>query len=812
MIRPLRIVLLILVLCGLPLASSGAFAAEGEQPAEQAELSQQDITAALKDYQKDLDDIKQQVSKATTDNQLSKLQERTQQLAANAEQLLTDLQPMQDKLKGQLDVLGPPPAPGALAETAAVAQQRNSLNNSKKLLDDSVKRSQAIRSSTHELMQQIGDLRRVAFKTQLALNSGSVLSLSFWAPAIAPQPQDSQRLTEFAGELRTVWNASWQEPWRYGTAGLLLLAGVIWSLGRYFSEQMLAWFSIRYLPDGRLRRSFSALGTSLITLCTTALALNLLYQTFSRVAELSPMLQDFADGFTRLGIFCALIAGLGRAFLSNRRPSWRLAAIDDTIAAGLGNFSPLLAALVLAFGTVELINNVIGASLSTTIFGNGLLAALMALVLLAIPLRAHRLRQHSERQGEQLEKRSMIGGLAQIATLLVSLAVLLALLIGYISFARFLIYQVIWTTLVLMAFYFLIQFSTDLWSAIFSAHTASGRSLMRSLGLSERHLEQLTIVFTAAFKCGLLLLMIVALLNGTFGTTTPNSLLEKIVAILSGEGLKKLHIVPGNLINALICLLIGGYILRASSRWLNNELLPKTINDVGIRASLVTLFTNVGYVLLILITLAALGIQWNNLAWIVSALSVGIGFGLQEIVKNFISGLILLTERPVKVGDMIGIGGVEGDVRRINVRATEIQLSDRSTMIVPNSQLISQNVRNATMGNAQGVVTIALTFPTEIDPEQVRSLLLTAYQEYEAILESPAPYVRFSQLGPDGIILSVTGYVASPRMVGSTKSELLFNILKLLRQEQVHLSSPQEVVVMRQRQQQLAADEEEQNG
>ncbi|WP_321147334.1 mechanosensitive ion channel family protein, partial [Serratia nevei] len=162
---------------------------------------------------------------------------------------------------------------------------------------------------------------------------------------------------------------------------------------------------------------------------------------------------------------------------------------------------------------------------------------------------------------------------------------------------------------------------------------------------------------------------------------------------------------------------------------------PKTISDVGIRASLVTLFSNIGYVLVILITLAALGIQWSNLAWIVSALSVGIGFGLQEIVKNFISGLILLTERPVKVGDMIGIGGVEGDVRRINVRATEIQLSDRSTMIVPNSQLISQNVRNATMGNAQGVVTIALTFPTSIDPEQVRNILLSAYNEYETILE-----------------------------------------------------------------------------
>ncbi|HAT3286506.1 TPA: mechanosensitive ion channel, partial [Serratia marcescens] len=264
-----------------------------------------------------------------------------------------------------------------------------------------------------------------------------------------------------------------------------------------------------------------------------------------------------------------------------------------------------------------------------------------------------------------------------------------------------------------------------------------------------------------------------------------------------------------NLLNAMICLAIGIYILRAVRRWLGSELLPKTISDVGIRASLVTLFSNIGYVLVILITLAALGIQWGNLAWIVSALSVGIGFGLQEIVKNFISGLILLTERPVKVGDMIGIGGVEGDVRRINVRATEIQLSDRSTMIVPNSQLISQNVRNATMGNAQGVVTIALTFPTSIDPEQVRNILLSAYNEYETILETPAPYVRFSQLGPDGIILSVTGYVTSPRMVGATKSELLFNILKLLRAQEVSLSSPQEVVFMKQQATRYQANEEE---
>jgi small-conductance mechanosensitive channel len=626
---------------------------------------------------------------------------------------------------------------------------------------------------------------------------------------VQPSDEDAQRLDQFNAAMKEAWDASWQEEWRYGTLALLALAVIIWSWGRYYSERFLAWVSIRFLPDGRLRRSFMAIATVAVTVITTGIALNLLNQTFTRVQALPVLLQDFSEGFSKLAIFCALIAGLGRAALSLNRPSWRLASLDDAVATGLRYFSPLLAALALAFGTVELINNVVSASLSATIFGNGLVAGLIGMVLLAIPLRSQRIRRRLEQQGVHIEKRSTVGGLVHLVTLVCSVIIMFSLLIGYIAFARFLTYQVIWIVLVLMTFYFTVLFATDLCAAIFSSQTTSGKTLKKTLNVKDRHLEQMAIITTAVAKCSLLLLMILSLFNGSFGTTTPNSLLEKIASILTGEGLQRFNIVPGNLINAVICLAVGIYILRVTQRWLSNELLPKTISDVGIRASLVTLFSNVGYVLLILITLAALGIQWSNLAWIVSALSVGIGFGLQEIVKNFISGLILLTERPVKVGDMIGIGGVEGDVRRINVRATEIQLSDRSTMIVPNSQLISQNVRNATMGNAQGVVTIALTFPTDIDPELVRNILLSAYNDYENILETPAPYVRFSQLGPDGIILSVTGYVPSPRMVGATKSELLFNILKLLRAQRVNMSSPQEVVFMKQQAKNLANEEEQ---
>jgi potassium efflux system protein len=194
--------------------------------------------------------------------------------------------------------------------------------------------------------------------------------------------------------------------------------------------------------------------------------------------------------------------------------------------------------------------------------------------------------------------------------------------------------------------------------------------------------------------------------------------------------------------------------------------------------------------------MSTLHISLTNLTWVVSALSVGIGFGLQAIVQNFISGLILLTERPVKVGDWVSLAGVEGDIRRINVRATEIQMSDRSTVIVPNSQFITQNVRNVTMGNALGVVGISLTLPLETDVLQIRELLLQAFTEHEAVLDTPAPSVTFKDLTNTGLIISATGYVNSPRSVGGARSDLLFTVLGRLREMGIALSAPQSMVLI----------------
>lgn len=645
------------------------------------------------------------------------------------------------------------------------------------------------------LLQQLSALRNRNFKTLLTLNTSSIFGVRFWQSLVYPTAQDGHKLVLFGQMFADAGKQSLSESGYRGTILYLILFMVFWFAGQSASHTAAVTLSVNYLPEGRLRRSFAALATVAIMMLASLLSLHFLYLALFRTSVLSPLLQSFADGFFRLSVFCALAASMGKVLLFNDFPSWRLVFIDEATAAGMRYFCPSLIFCALASGTLELISNVTGISRDMSVSAGGVMSLLMAITMLILPWKVNHVRQNNA--AVEGDKRSGIEGGIYLVTIITSLSGLLALSLGYIIFARFLLYQFIWIALVLTIFRFLSLFSDDVWGNVFSTSSASGLFFKKTMNLSDRNLEQITLIFTAACKCTLILLMVVALIYGTFGTTTPGTLLRRVMAILGGEGLKGLHIVPGNLFRALLCFFTGGYILRSTHFWLANKFLPKTISDTGIRASLLTLFNNVGYVLLILMTLSSLGIQWNNLAWIVSALSVGIGFGLQEIVKNFISGLILLTERPVKVGDMISISGVEGDVRRISVRATEIQLGDRSTVIVPNSQLISQNVRNATMGNAQGVITVALTFPTDVDPERVRALLLDVYGLHESILENPPPGVRFSQLGSEGITLSATGYIASPRNVGAVRSELLFSIFRELRKERITLSQPQKMLLMR---------------
>ncbi|KWI35062.1 mechanosensitive ion channel protein [Burkholderia ubonensis] len=775
-----------------PASGSGAATADG---ASAPTISLSDAVAELKQMQVEQDRIKQQTSATTNGKVLDSLADSTQALSAAVDKLSAQLIPQRAKIQAQLDVLGPPPAPGAAPETPAVEQQRATLNARKAQIDAALKQAADQKGNLANLTDQFSKLNRSLLKNQLVLRSGSIFGAQFWLPLFRVPPGDAQRLGDFDEQLVAMLKSAWQPGQRIVTTLLLLAALAVWIVGRRLVERGLAWFCVNRLPETRLRRSALALSTAVTTLLTTGIAVQLLYVALARRYDLTPTLTDLWDEFAKLALTCALIAGLGRALLCTRHPSWRLPALADPVARAMRPFPGVLAGLLLVSGTLEEINRIVDTSLSVTLFGRGIVALVVTLTVGASLLRANRVRSALAAAGEAPEQRSTLAGLIHAGVSLAIVVSLLALMIGYISVARFITFELVWFEIVLCSVYVLTQLTRDACATLFNANLSSGRQIKHLFGLGDKHLEQAQTVLSGLGTSLLMLLAVIALLTGGFGTT-PGDLLDSLVAVVGGQKLQSLNIMPDRIINAVIGFAIGVYLLRAVRRWLDNEFMPALGMDPGMRASLVTLFSNVGYALIVLMTLALLGVRWDKLAWIVSALSVGIGFGLQEIVKNFVSGLILLTERPVKVGDMISISGVEGDIRRINVRATEIQLSDRSTVIVPNSQLISQNLRNVTMGNStQGVATLVLTFPLNTDPEQVRDLLLDAYREHPSILEKPAPSVTFSQLTPDGITLSVTGYVASPRIAGSTKSDLLFEILKRLRAAQISLSSPRMLMV-----------------
>ncbi|WP_248312950.1 DUF3772 domain-containing protein [Burkholderia ambifaria] len=758
-------------------------------------ISLSDAVAQLKQMQVQQDRIKQQTSNATNSKELDGLGEATQELSADVEKLQSELAPQRTQIQAQLDVLGPPPAPGASPETPAVAQQRATLNARKTQIEAALKQAADQKANLANLNDQFAKLHRSLLRNQLAFRSGSIFGAQFWLPLFHLSPDDVQRLEDFNDELRDMLRSSWTPGQRAITTLLLIAALAVWLGGRRLVERGLAWFCLNRLPPTRLRRSALALATAFSTLLATAVAVQVLYLALARHYELTPSMSDLWDQFAKLAVTCALIAGLGRALLCTKHPSWRLPALADPVALAMRPFPGVLAALLLMSGTLESINRIVDTSLSVTLLGRGIVSLVVALTVGASILRANRVRTALAASGEAPEERSTLAGLIHAGVTLAIVVSLVALLIGYITVARFITYELVWFEIVLCSVYILTQLTRDASESLFSANLSSGKQIKHLFALDDRHLEQAHTVVSGLGTSLLMLVAAIALVTGGFGTT-PSDLLDSAIAMIGGQRLQSLNIMPDRILNAVIGFAIGFYLLRSVRRWLDNEFMPALGMDAGMRVSLVTLFTNVGYVLLVLMTLGLLGVRWSNLAWIVSALSVGIGFGLQEIVKNFVSGLILLTERPVKVGDMVSIAGVEGDIRRINVRATEIQLSDRSTVIVPNSQLISQNVRNVTMGNStQGVATLTLTFPLNTDPVQVRDLLLDAYREHPAILDKPAPSVTFSQLAPDGITLSVTGYVASPRIAASTKSDLLFEILKQLRAAQITLSTPQMLVV-----------------
>lgn len=748
--------------------------------------------------------VQQALDDADARETLATLSERAQRAQHQADAAALELQPELDQFDARLAQLGPAADTG---EDAGIIQLRQRLERERGQLDAQIKRGKLLAEDARQLAESIEKRRARQFSRQLGQKVGSPLSPSLWRQFATHLPDDLARLRSLYRQARTglagaVQRHGWGVPLA-GLAGALLLVLPLrlWlrGLGRGYAASPRA-------PAGRLRRTGLAVWLLLVGTLSPGMAAVVLVGCLHAAGAIPPRLEAVAGVFTFASFVAAFIAAVASSQLLPRRPSWRLLDIDDAAAARLQQFARGAALLTWASLLLRDINRAARTSEVATLLLDGVIAltcvALISGVLATLAglhrrraLAAARLEREEAAPGKPARRAPRSGWLVvvRLGGYLTVLAALVASLLGYLNFALFITQQMLWVTVVVLATTLLLKFADDLALWLLAPHSTFGRLLRLSTGMSAARLAQGGVLLSAASRVLLVLAGITALV-APFGNV--GALYGGLQTLLSGVMIGGHLLRPSAVFWALVVLLLGLALMRVVQRWLVDTWLPSTGLDAGARNSISTVTYYLGIVLAVLWSLATLGIGLEKLALLASALSVGIGFGLQAITQNFVSGLILLAERPVKIGDWVKIGDLEGDIRRISVRSTQIQVGDRSTLIVPNSELITKTIRNMTTANALGRIQLQFSVPLGTDVAMLRGLLMDIYAANPTVLEQPAPSVFIDSIGGGLVAINSFAYVPTSRHVYATRSELLFELLQQMTAHDIALVTPTEIRVL----------------
>ncbi|QNK69077.1 DUF3772 domain-containing protein [Variovorax sp. PAMC26660] len=722
---------------------------------------------------------------AETDEDARKLLTQINDIGTQADKFVTARTGELADLNARLGELGNPPAAGA-TEDPDITRQRARLTKERNALDADIRLARLLSVDVRQRGTDLVSQRRALFEAQLTERAASPLTGEFWSDLKEAWPDDLERLQGMASAVNDGLLTATQPQTRLQVIAALIGALLLAVLGNWAAEHALTRMAARFLPAGRLRRSVLVIGIVASHVLLVAVAAHGFVQVLKEYATWEPQARKALQSMAQALVFMAFVIGLGRGLLATRRPSWRLPPIPDAMATRLAAL-PWLVALVAALAwTPAEVNALIDASFAAVVATHVLTALMLTALVASVLYLVKPLRADAPEAG--LPERPMWVGLlvALIGALMITIWVLVAL--GYVALASFLASQITWSGIVAAAFYVLFKFADDVFMAVVSSRSTFGQRLQKSFNLAPQTLDQAATVLSAISRVALFFYMLIAL-AAPLGTG-PGEVFQRSGKFGSGVKVGEFQLVPGAIFSAISVAVVGFVVLRVFKRWLERSYLPNTQLEPGMQSSITTLLGYVGGILVIAFALSALGIGIERIAWVASALSVGIGFGLQAIVQNFISGLILLAEQPVKVGDWVVLGTAEGDVRRINVRATEIQLGDRSTLIVPNSEFITKTVRNMTLANAEGRVLIRLPMPLTTDAQRVRELILEACRSHEGVLETPAPSLTLEGIENGLLIFQAIAYVASPRLAGGVRSDLLFVILDELKKAALPMATP----------------------
>ncbi|WP_406604240.1 mechanosensitive ion channel family protein [Bartonella gliris] len=659
-----------------------------------------------------------------------------------------------------------------LKKLKKTGDERSQLIEQKAKINSIVLRFEAIFLTTNRIAELAISQSRELFKRTLTNR------LEFSLPMIKHL---AQKTKEASSDFLLLLSSWWNFLFYFKLLQLFLsfLIPLFTALGlSYFSHKILAHVRCRFTKSNEeisylqrlLIAFFSVLLPSLVCVVCVYLVL-FLFRGFS----LDPgKLTTVFDMVGRQIILVFLINRLAVVLLSSNMPHIRLLNIGPSAANQLVILLTFLGG-VLAFDAVlDSIYQVVSASLSLTIAKSFIAVFLVAIVLFVIslvPLQFRRARS----QGE--ERKAHFWPLyIRVPLIVLGLLLIVMNFGGYVGLARFIMQQIVIGGAFLVLMYLGIQSAQALGAKGQFMKTSVGHILMQWLHLEAKTMDQLGIVISVFLN--LVVIVFCAMPIAVQFGFSYSDLRAVLWQLMTGFQIGNVFVSFISIVTGIVVFFTCWFLIRRLIDWLDGTVLEHGEFDSGVRNSIKTVIGYGGIVVSALIGLSMAGLDLKNFALIAGGLSLGIGFGLQNIVQNFVSGLIILIGRPFKIGDYVESGSVGGIVKRISVRATELETFQRKTIIIPNSSLINNNVSNWTRRSKMGRIDIPVVVSSNISPERVVEILLEIASATEGVLKNPAPQVSFTAFDSKKFSFNLAIYVPNITSPSKVTNALRFVLYK----------------------------------
>ncbi len=678
-----------------------------------------------------------------------------------------------------------PPAEQGAAEAAASAElveQRKNFD----ALDATLKRARALLLEAKQISVAIVARQRDLFAQSLFLRTDGFFSPTLWRAALADWPDVYAAARAFLHDRAANFSARIDER---RPEFLFLVFGILLLLppSMLLSRRVLGRDNGEGEPTN-MRRAAAAAWTAIVAAAApilAAFALGLVFRAFDAMdANLEPLWQRCLEAVARI----ASVYAVSRAVFAPTHPKWRLIDPGDTRARLYVRFFTIAAAVISLTRIMEQVEESVQAGVPVVIVTRGLgVMTVAALLAYAIVTLSPQRRTRADDAAPTVEGRDWIA-LTRATGVLALVLMLAACAFGYVTFANFVIIQTAWIGGVVFLLYIFVMLAGGGAELAFSPDNFFGRALVNGFGLKRDQLAPLGVTLSGLLTvtaCAIAALLVIA----PWGYHS-NDFISRLQSSFFSFTVGEVTISLANLLAAAFVFFLTLAAAQALRRWLDARLLPLLRLDPGFRNAIGATLGYAGFMLAAALAMSQLGFGVERLAIVAGALSVGIGFGLQSIVNNFVSGLILLWERAIRVGDWVVIGDEQGYVRRINVRSTEIETFDRATMIVPNSNLVAGVVKNWLRGDRVGRIKIALTPHAGVDPETMRELMIEAARGQEGVLRIPAPQVMFLGMESASYRFELWCYVEDVEKSARVRSDLHFDLHRRLREAGISIAAP----------------------